>query len=229
MIKTFVIFVSMLVLFFTGFIFSEKADAVDLGYAYMVNGKCLQNGSLCGVTSTPIDCCLNKYPTTTSIDTILLYSFGSCCYNAGPVHPETGAVCTGSCNSSDPCSFTENYSQYYQCNFDPPPSTCSIAVNPDSFLQGESPNITIKWTTTFAASATLNGTPVPVASLATGSQIFTAVSSATSYTMNITGLDGGAISCVTNVSVIAPVNVVLDFAPATIETDIAAIITNVIT
>jgi len=109
-----------------------------------------------------------------------------------------------------------------------PAPTCTILASPDSFLEGESPDITITWTTTSAASATLNGTLVPAASLAAGNKIFTAVFSAASYIMSVTGLDGSTISCAANVSVIAPVNVILNIESAIVETDIAAILTNIL-
>lgn len=85
-----------------------------------------------------------------------------------------------------------------------PAPSCTLLSSPELFIEGQPTDITVTWTTTNAASATLNGVAIPVASLASGSQVFDDILVATTYTLDLTGLNGSILSCAKNVDVIVP-------------------------
>ena len=162
--------------------------AIFLGNVDVHCGRVMQGGCYdCTSSYTPDQYCKATYGASAQIQLPL----------PGEVSHSGSSVCT-----LNPIGTTQMWGAASCVQLVPP--TCTISLSPDSIMSGETEDITVSWTTTNATSATLNGAAVAPASLASGSQIFTGVSTAATYTLAVFGAVPAASPCVANVTIIPP-------------------------
>ena len=149
---------------------------------YVFSSFCFQSSSYFATSDLA---CQSVYGINSKAGGSIFTTFGCGSGIRGICGLETGTTCTWST---------------YECIEKTAP-TCTISAFPDSIMSGETEDVTVSWTTMDATSATLNG--VPVASNVSGSQIFTAVSTAQTYTLAVTG-DIAVPPCVATVNIVPP-------------------------
>lgn len=137
-------------------------------------------------TFTPATACVHVYGANMKAEPVSIYES-----HLFPCDENIKAFCSG----GDTCIWKR-----YECIEKTTP-TCTLTASPDSITQGQTENITVSWTTTNAASATLNG----VATLpnTAGSKVFPGVSTAATYTLAITG-DVVVPPCIASVNIFTP-------------------------